>query len=140
MAKKKQSNKDSMNTTQKFEIGVGLTAAAVAAAGAYFLYGSKNAAQNRQKVKSWTLKAKAEILERLEEVKEISWDDYQDLVEQVAASYAQVKNASKADIKAFREEMLAQWKNLEKVGKPKKKPAGKKTAKKTAKKSAKKAS
>ena len=54
-------------TKKNVGIGVGLTAAAVAAAGAYFLYGSKNAAQNRTKVKSWMLKAKAEVLEKLEQ-------------------------------------------------------------------------
>ena len=140
MAKKKKSNKENFSATQKLEIGVGLTAAAVAAAGAYFLYGSKHAAQNRQKVKSWMLKAKAEVLERLEEVREISWDDYQKLIDEVAASYAQVKNASKADIKAFREEMMAHWKNIEKVGKPKKKSASTKRAKTATKKSTKKSS
>ena len=58
MAKKKQS----VTNNQKIAAGVGLTAAAVAAAGAYFLYGSKDADKNRKTVKSWGLKAKAEVL------------------------------------------------------------------------------
>ena len=48
MAKKKTD----ISNAQKLGIGVGLTTAAVAAVGAYFLYGSKDAPQNRKKVKS----------------------------------------------------------------------------------------
>ena len=40
----------------------------MAAAGTYFLYGSKDAKKNRKAVKSWALKAKAEVLEALEKV------------------------------------------------------------------------
>jgi flagellar basal body-associated protein FliL len=63
MAQKKVMKKMSTNT--KVGIGLGLTAAAVTAAGAYFLYGSKQAPQNRKKVKGWVLKAKGEVLEAL---------------------------------------------------------------------------
>ena len=79
MAKKKNtSKKDSY--ADDVAIGVGLTTAAVAAAGAYFLYGSKSASKNRKQVKSWALKAKAEVLEKIEDAKEMSEDEYQDLV------------------------------------------------------------
>ena len=62
MAKKKENH----SPAEKVGLGIGLTAAAVAAAGAYFLYGSKDANKNRKTVKSWMLKAKAEVLEQLE--------------------------------------------------------------------------
>jgi histone H1/5 len=139
MAKKKQDKQ--LSTTEKFEIGVGLTAAAVAAAGAYFLYGSKNAAKNRKKVKSWALKAKADVLERLEDAKEMTEAEYKELVEAVAGAYAGVKSATKGDIKEFKSEMMDHWKSIEKVAKPKVRKATKtaKKAAKTAKKSAKKA-
>lgn len=112
MAKKKQSNE--LSTTQKVSIGIGLTTAAVAAAGAYFLYGSPNAAKNRKTVKSWVLKAKAEVLEALEDAKEMSQHEYEALVDTVAGTYQTFKNASKKDIKEFKDEMKMHWKGIEK--------------------------
>lgn len=136
MAKKK---KNEMSSAQKLSVGVGLTAAAVAAAGTYFLYGSKNAAKNRKTVKSWMLKAKADVLEKLEDAKEMSREEYEELIASVAGAYAGLKTASKVDIKEFKNEMLDHWKEIEKTAKTKK-AAVKKSAKKTsAKKAAKKA-
>jgi hypothetical protein len=134
-------------------IGVGLTTAAVAAAGAYFLYGSKSAVKNRKMVQSWALKAKAEVLEKLEDAKEMTQDEYEELVGSVAKAYSSAKTASQKDIKAFATEMTDHWKQIEKAAKPLtstakrkvkkvakqvKKSASKKVAKKAAKKVAKK--
>lgn len=139
MAKKKKG----MSPTQKVEVAVGITAAAVAAAGTYFLYGSKHASKNRQKVKSWALKAKAEVLDTLEDAKHMSKEEYDQLIEQVAAAYQSAKNnASKADIVAFKREMKEHWSEIEKAGKKVAAQASKavtKSAKKTAKKTTKKA-
>lgn len=159
MAKKK---KTEVSQAQKLGIGVGLTTAAVAAAGAYFLYGSKDAPENRKKVKSGILRAKAEVLESLENAKEITEDEFHDLVDGIVDTYSKVQSLSKKDLKEFREEMVENWGELVESGvakvmtveqiakkvakrdekKPatKKKPAAKKTAKKpAAKKTAKKA-
>lgn len=146
----KKSAKKEMSSAQKISVGVGLTAAAVAAAGAYFLYGSKDAQKNRKAVKSWMLKAKAEVLEKLEDAKEMSQEEYEELIASVAGAYAGLKSASKVDVSAFKKEMLEHWKAIEKSAMPKKKAAkkavkkaakkapAKKTAKKAAKKTAKK--
>ncbi len=127
-----QKKKPEMTSAQKISVGVGLTAAAVAAASTYFLYGSKGAAKNRKAVKSWMLKAKAEVLEKLEEAKEMTQEDYENLINTVAGVYAEVKTASRADIKSFKDEMKEQWKAIEKVAKPK--TAAKKAVKKAVKK------
>ncbi len=128
MAAKKKTD---LTQTQKVGIGVGLTAAAVAAAGAYFLYGSKNAAKNRKAVKSWVLKAKAEVLEKLEQAKEMSQAEYEQLIETVASTYGQLKDASKVDMSDFKKEMKMHWNMIAKTAAPKKVA---KTAKKVAKK------
>ncbi|MCA9357618.1 hypothetical protein H6784_05005 [Candidatus Nomurabacteria bacterium] len=136
-----KSKKDELTPAQKIQIGVGLTTAAVAAAGVYFLYGSKNAAKNRKAVKSWMLKAKAEVLEKLETAKQMSQEEYEAIINTVASTYAELKDASKVDIKAFKEEMKNHWKAIEKTAAPKKKAvkkAVKKEAKKVVKKVAKK--
>ncbi len=143
MAKKK-SNKEHDEMMKNVGIGVGLTTAAVAAAGAYFLYGSDNASKNRKTVKSWALKAKADVLEQLEEAKEMTQDEYEELVATVVGAYATAKKASKKDIKEFAEEMRLHWKQIEKAAAPVKRQAKKTTKQakkttKTAKKAAKKA-
>ena len=151
--------KDQISNAQKLGIGVGLTAAAVAAAGAYFLYGSKDAPENRKKVKSAVLKAKAEVLEVLENAKEITEDEFKAVVDGVMDTYTKAKSLSQKDVADFKKEMRENWQELvtsgvakvmtvEKMAEKmmKKKPAkaaakkpAKKAAKKTPKKTAKKA-
>lgn len=105
-----------VSQAQKLGIGVGLTTAAVAAAGAYFLYGSKDAPENRKKMKSGILKAKAEVLEVLENAKEITEDEYHDLVDTVVKSYSTVKSLSQKDLKDFKKEMIENWGDLVESG------------------------
>ncbi len=121
-----------LSDKEKMTIGVGLTAAAVAAAGAFFLAGSKNAAKNRKVVKSWVLKAKAEVLEGLEKAQAMSQAEYEALIEQVGAAYAQVQTASKADISGFKKEMKEHWQKIAKSVAPKKKSVKKAVATKVA--------
>ena len=86
--------------------------------------------------------AKAEVLEKLEEAKEMTQEDYENLINTVAAVYSEVKTASRADIKSFKDEMKDQWKAIEKVAKPKKSakkaPVAKKQTNKDVKKAVKK--
>lgn len=119
--KKTTSKKPVLTDNQKIGLGVGLTAAAVAAAGTFFLYGSKSASKNRKTVKSWVLKAKAEVLENLEKAQEMSQADYEQLIDTVSNTYAQMKEASKVDISGFKKEMKEHWSKIEKTAKPKKK-------------------
>ena len=96
----------------------GLTAAAV---GAYYLYGSDDAKKHRAKVKSWMLKAKAEVLEGLEHAKHMTKEEYEELVARVAKGYKGAKNASARELIDFGKDMHAYWKDIERA-----------TAKKTA--------
>lgn len=128
MATKK---KTQVTSKQAVGIGVGITAAAVAAAGAFFLYGSKNAAKNRKAVKSWTLKAKAEVLEKIEQAKDMTKEEYEQLIDTVSSAYTGVKNASKVDLSTFKKEMKEHWSNIAKTAIGPKKPAVKKAAKPT---------
>ena len=147
MAKKR--SRKQLSSAQKVGIGVGLTAAAVAAAGTYFLYGSKSASKNRKKVKSWMLKARADVLEALEKAEHITEDEYHALIEVIGGAYSKAQSATRGEISDFKKEMRDHWKQIEKSGAAKKamnaakkitkKTAKKKTAKKTTKKTAKKA-
>lgn len=140
MAAKKTTKKKSAQTKKAVGIGVGVTAAMAAAAGAYFLYGSKNAAKNRKQVKSWMLKAKAEVLEGIENTKDMSQETYERLVDSAVAGYGRMKSVSNSELEALKKELKSHWKDLEKKGQTKKsapkktvtkkKPASRKKAKK----------
>lgn len=128
--------KDKKNSAHAMGIGIGLTAAAVTAAGAYFLYGSKNAGKNRKKVKSWALKAKADVLEALEKAEHITEEEYHALIDMIGGAYGKVQNASATEIKDFKKEMKDHWKKIEKSGVMKKVSSSAKAVAKKAKKSA----
>lgn len=127
--KKTTPNKATLSDTQKIGLGVGLTAAAVAAAGTYFLYGSKGASKNRKVVKSWALKAKAEVLEKLESAKQMSKEEYEQVIDSVIGVYGDLKQASKVDVSGFKKEMKDYWNKIEKTAAPKKKAVKKAVAK-----------
>ncbi len=129
MAAKKKVATQKITKNQAVSIGVGLTAAVAAAAGAYFLYGSKNAAKNRKAVKSWTLKAKAEVLEKIEQAQDMTKEEYEQLIDTVSVAYQGVKDASKTDLATFKKEMKEHWLQIAKTAAPKKK-AVKKAVKK----------
>jgi hypothetical protein len=105
-----------VSNAQKLGLGVGLTAAAVAAAGAYFLYGSKSAPKNRKTVKSWALKAKGEVLEALEKADKMTSDEFDQLVSGVLATYGKAQKISRADLAEFKKEMTDNWSGLVKSG------------------------
>jgi hypothetical protein len=105
-----------ISNAQKLGIGVGLTTAAVAAVGAYFLYGSKDAPKNRKKVKSWALKAKGEVLEVLEKAEKITEGEFNELVAGVAKTYGTVQKLSKKEMAEFKKEMADNWQDLVKSG------------------------
>ena len=107
---------------------VGLAAASVAAiAGGYLLYGAKDAAKNRKKVKGWMLKAKGEILEKMETAKDLSEDKYHEIVDTVSKKYATLKQVDAPDLAELTNEAKKHWKAMHKqlTGGNKKKPAKK---------------
>lgn len=110
----KKGNDNAKKDNHMAGIGLGLTAAAVAAAGAYFLYGSKQASQNRKKVKGWMLKAKGEVLEALEKAEAITEEEYKALVETASGAYGTVKNATAGEVRDFKKEMHEHWVKLQK--------------------------
>lgn len=64
---------------------IALAAAGVAATAGvlYFLGIGERGERNRQKVKSWAVKARADVLERLEELKNIDAEEYGRIVNSV---------------------------------------------------------
>ena len=119
--------------SQKVGMAVALTAAVAAVAGTYFLYGSKNAPKNRQKVKSWMLKARAEVLEKLEQSNIMTREEYEAFIDTLANRYARLKNSTQREILDFKREMKGYWPDIESSAKGTMKIAGKAAARAAAK-------
>ena len=109
-------------------MGAGLAALAAFAAAGYFLYG-KDGAKNRKKVKGWMLKAKGEVLEGVEKLKDVSEEQYAMIVDKVGAKYKTVKNIDPAEVEAMMSELRGHWKNIKKSISPAPKKKATKKAK-----------
>lgn len=114
------------NSKRGVEVGVGVAMLAAAAAAGYFLYG-KNGAKNRKKVKGWMLKAKGEVLEQLERMKEVNQATYRQAVEKVMARY---RSMDAKEIAALSKELKGYWAGIKRQAAP----AGPEKKKKTARK------
>lgn len=106
--------KKGMSTGGKVAIGAGLAALAAAAAGTYFLFGTKKGAKARKQVKGWMLKAKGEVLEKMEALQDMNEEIYNKIVEEVKSGYKKVKSIDSKDVEAFGKEMKAHWKGIKK--------------------------
>jgi hypothetical protein len=133
VTKKKVSKKRvSAKTKKRAGSGIGFgiaTIAAAAAAGTYFLYGSGNSAKNRKKIKGWTLKAKGEVLEKIEKMKNIEERDYKSIIDTVAKKYKKLKSVNTKEVESLAKELKAQWKEINKTANKKTIPAKRKKKK-----------
>lgn len=110
-------------------VAVAVTAALAAGVGAYYLYGSKHAAQNRKKVKSWMLRARAELLEKIEELDIMDDEHYAEVVDAIAKRYARLKDATREEVQDFKQEMKGYWPEIEDSARGTLKVAGRAAAK-----------
>lgn len=97
-----------MRTSKKAAIGAGVGLAALAAIGAYFLAGKKNAG-NRERVCGWMLKMKGEVLEKAEELKKLDKETYHRIVDEAAARYAKLEKVGSEELKKLTAEMKSAW-------------------------------
>lgn len=113
--KKKTTSKTGNNLEKGLLISAGI---ATAAAAGYLLFGPKGK-QNRTRIKAWTVKAKGEILEKMEKLEDITEGKYEAIVAAVADKYTKVKDISKEDVEMFAAEAKKHWKKIEKDHMPK---------------------
>lgn len=101
-----------MKTKDKL-IGAGIGLAALAAAGTYFLYG-KRGAKNREAIAGWTLQLKGEVLEKMEKVKHLNQEAYNELVEETAARFGRVKRVGASELRVITSDLKSAWSNISK--------------------------
>jgi len=132
---KKAQNKNNTGTSAGTIAAVAAGVAALAA-GSYYFFGPEGK-KNRGKLKGWMIRMKGEIVEKMENAKDLTEDVYARIVDSVAAKYAKGSKIAEADIKALADSLKSQWKGISRSAAPKKTAAAKKApAKKTAPKTA----
>ena len=113
---KKQTVKKGMSTGAKIGIGATLAAAGEAA---YLLWG-KDGKKNRKVVRGWAVKMKGEIIEKFEKAENVTESMYQNIVDQVSARYAKLKDVDQVELKAMVGDIRKHWKDMSKGAKSKK--------------------
>ena len=91
---------------------LGLAALAAAAAGAYYFYGSKDAKKHQRKMKSWAVKARGEVMEKMEHMKSLSQATYDKAVTEVMDKYKKIKTISPAEVNALAKDMKSHWNRI----------------------------
>jgi len=117
-------------TKTKQLIGAGVGVAVVAALGTYFLYG-KNGARNREKIAGWMLKLKGEVLEKVEEIKNLNEQEYYQLVDEISGRYVKLGKVGAEEVKHLAAELKGAWNHLKEpldTREPSLSPAGMKEA------------
>lgn len=118
--------KSGTSTGKNIAVAAGIAGLAAAAiAGGYFFYG-KDGAKHRKKLKAWSIKAKGEVLEKLEKAKEVSETVFHEAVDAAATKYSKTKSITPEEISAFASDLKKHWKDIKKEIYPSaKKPAKK---------------
>lgn len=107
--------------------GVGTLLAA--AAGAYFLYGTKKGKKVRKDVGDWSIKVKEDVVKKVKNLEGASEAAYKKVVDEVVKKYEGVKNVDWDELTSLGKELKGHWKNIVKQVKE-----GEKKAKKNSKK------
>ncbi len=99
-----------MKTTEKV-VGTGIGLAVVAALGAYFLYSNRDE-KNPGIIAGWILKMKGEVLEKVEEIKDINEAEYYKIVDEVSAHYAKLGKVGAEELKHMTSELKGAWAHI----------------------------
>lgn len=101
------------NKAGKIITGAGITAAiAAAAAGAYFLYGTKEGKKQRKKLESWGMKMKKETVAQMKKLKKVNEKEYHKVVDTVTKRFKNLKDVDPQELAQMARELKAYWKNI----------------------------
>ncbi len=99
------------------------------AAAAYFFLGP-NGKKNQKAVKSWAIKMKGDVVEKLENAREVGEPVYHQIIDTVAAKYEKGKATAPAEVQALAQDLKKHWKIISSAIAPAKKTVKKQVAKK----------
>ena len=101
-----------MTKTEKI-VGTGIGLAAVAAIGTCFL-GGERGARNREIIAGWAFRMKGEVLEKVENLKELNKEIYYKIVDEAATRYSRMERVSASELKHLTEELKGAWEHVSK--------------------------
>jgi hypothetical protein len=107
MANTKSGNQG-MDAKDMAAVGAGIAAIA---AGAYFFFGP-DGKKHQKKMRGWMVTMKGEVLERLEETRDISEPIYNDIVDSVAKAYSVAGKIPKDEIMSLATDLKKQWRGI----------------------------
>ncbi len=114
MANKSSSSKPAHNHSAAGKVALIGGLAAAAAVGGYFLYNNKDAQKKIKKVRGWALKAKGEVLERIEKLKEVNEEAYKNVIDAVLSRYQKVSSIDASELIQVSKELKSHWKAIQK--------------------------
>ncbi|MGM0482648.1 MAG: hypothetical protein ACQEP6_02180 [Patescibacteria group bacterium] len=124
---KKTSDNKKRSAKSYLTWGASIGALAAGAAGAYFLYGTKEGAKRRKKMKSWAVRMKGDVMKKLENLKEVNEEIYNKVIDEVGEQYKKVKSIDPQEVADMVDEMKRYWKHVRKdLEAPAKKASSKK--------------
>lgn len=116
--------KKNNNLSAKTIVALGTSAVALAAS-SYYFFGPAGKI-HRKKAVGWMIKMKGEIIEQIQNAKEISEPIYHNIVDSVLATYVAGGKIAAPELELFAKSLKGQWKNIVKtLPKPKKAKAKK---------------
>lgn len=80
-------------------------------AGSYFVYGH-DAKKHQKKLKSWALRFKADVLEKLEIAEEMTEALYHTLVDETAEKYKAANRIEHTEVDSLAGELKKHWENF----------------------------
>jgi hypothetical protein len=108
MTNKNTNTKKNGGMGKAIAIGAGVAAATAAA---YIMWGP-NAKSNRKAVKGWAVKMKGEMIEKLENAKELTQDTYEGVIDDVKEKYSKFKNIERSELDAIARDVKKHWKAI----------------------------
>jgi hypothetical protein len=107
-------NKTTSNGSGAVKLAVLGASLAGLAASAYFFFGP-NGKKNQKYAKSWAIKMKGDVVEKLEKAKEISEPVYHQIIDMVATKYAKGSKISQIEIDELAKDLKKHWKTMSAV-------------------------
>jgi hypothetical protein len=108
--KKILQKKEGVSAGKVVTIGAGIAALAAAT---YYFFGPEGK-KNQKSVKGWMIKMKGEIIDKMEDAKEVSESAYHEIVDSVGAKYLKAKKVTPEDVGVYVDTLKKQWKGISK--------------------------
>ncbi len=113
MATKKTTKKQVKNTGKIVAGVIGVAALSVAA----YLLAGPDGKKNRKIARAWMLKMKAEVAEKIENMKEVTADTYSNVIDSVASKYSKMKHVGAEDLEKEVNILKKEWSKMINSGK-----------------------